>query len=218
MNDEPFDSTHLRNKTFEFKLGAHQVVIGLDVAVATMKKHEKSQFIFAPEYYCGKYGCEPRVPRDTPGMHTLLNTTSRYVYFICILFHIFWKQSCSRSRSSRSLRRTLTTSTRSRAKSSARRSLSRRWCRFATASARFVSCSVSMYRWTNGVKHIDCSNCRCFSSLATTTIGDWITARRPRSTARPSICWTTRAWIRKRMRSSGRASCSSSTWTCRRFA
>ena len=89
MNDEPFDSTHLRNKTFEFKLGAHQVVIGLDVAVATMKKHEKSQFIFAPEYYCGKYGCEPRVPRDTPGMHTLLNTTSRYVYFICILFHIF---------------------------------------------------------------------------------------------------------------------------------
>ncbi len=31
-----------------------------------MKKHEKSQFIFEPEYYCGKFGCEPRVPRDTP--------------------------------------------------------------------------------------------------------------------------------------------------------
>lgn len=68
MNDEPFDSTHLRNKTFEFKLGAYQVVYGLDVAVATMKKYEKSQFIFAPEYYCGKHGCEPRVPRDTPVM------------------------------------------------------------------------------------------------------------------------------------------------------
>jgi FK506-binding protein 6 len=68
MNDEPFDSTHLRNKTFEFKLGVNQVVIGLDIAVATMKKYEKSQFIFAPEYYCGKQGCEPRVPRDTPVM------------------------------------------------------------------------------------------------------------------------------------------------------
>ena len=43
MNDEPFDSTHLRNKSFEFKLGANEVVLGLDIAVATMKKHEKSQ-------------------------------------------------------------------------------------------------------------------------------------------------------------------------------
>ena len=69
MNDEPFDSTHLRNKTFEFKLGANQVVIGLDIGVATMKKHEKSQFIFEPYYYCGENGCEPRVPRNTPGEH-----------------------------------------------------------------------------------------------------------------------------------------------------
>ncbi len=67
MNDEPFDSTHLRNKTFEFKLGANQIVFGLEVAVASMKLHEKSQFIFAPDYYCGKQGCEPRVPKDTPG-------------------------------------------------------------------------------------------------------------------------------------------------------
>ncbi|CAF0907657.1 unnamed protein product [Brachionus calyciflorus] len=66
MNDEPFDSTHLRNKSFEFKLGAGNVVAGLDVAVASMKKHEKSQFIFEPDYYCGKFGCEPRVPKNTP--------------------------------------------------------------------------------------------------------------------------------------------------------
>ena len=38
MNDEPFDSTYLRSKTFEFKLGAGEVVAGLDIAVATMKK------------------------------------------------------------------------------------------------------------------------------------------------------------------------------------
>lgn len=66
MNDEPFDSTHLRNKTFEFKLGANTVVLGLEVAVATMKTHEKSQFIFEPYYYCGEAGCEPRVPKNTP--------------------------------------------------------------------------------------------------------------------------------------------------------
>ena len=32
-----------------------------------MKRKEKAQFIFQPEYYCGKYGCEPRVPKETPG-------------------------------------------------------------------------------------------------------------------------------------------------------
>jgi FKBP-type peptidyl-prolyl cis-trans isomerase len=57
MNDEPFDSTHLRNKSFEFKLGAGEVVYGLDVGVATMKRYEKAQFIFEPEYYIGKFGC-----------------------------------------------------------------------------------------------------------------------------------------------------------------
>ena len=67
MNDEPFDSTYLRNKSFEFKLGANEVVAGLDLAVSTMKKREKSQFIFEPDYYCGSRGCEPRVPRNTPG-------------------------------------------------------------------------------------------------------------------------------------------------------
>lgn len=66
MNDEPFDSTYLRNKTFEFKLGNGEVVAGLDASVATMKKREKSQFIFDPAYYCGKYGCPPRVPPETP--------------------------------------------------------------------------------------------------------------------------------------------------------
>ncbi len=31
-----------------------------------MKKREKAQFIFEPDYYCGKHGCPPRVPADTP--------------------------------------------------------------------------------------------------------------------------------------------------------
>lgn len=67
LNDEPFDSTYLRNKSFEFKLGANQVVQGLDIAVASMKRHEKSQFIFEPSYFMGEMGCEPRVPKSTPG-------------------------------------------------------------------------------------------------------------------------------------------------------
>jgi len=53
LNDEPFDSTFLRNRSFEFKLGANEVVAGLDIAVSTMKKKEKAQFIFDCEYYCG---------------------------------------------------------------------------------------------------------------------------------------------------------------------
>ncbi len=43
-----------------------QVVYGLEIAVSTMKRKEKSQFIFEPEYYCGRLGCEPRVPKETP--------------------------------------------------------------------------------------------------------------------------------------------------------
>jgi len=57
----------LRNKTFEFKLGANTAVLGLEIGVATMKKHEKSQFIFQPAYFMGELGCEPRVPRNTEG-------------------------------------------------------------------------------------------------------------------------------------------------------
>jgi FKBP-type peptidyl-prolyl cis-trans isomerase len=43
-----------------------EVVLGLDVGVLSMKQKEKAQFIFEPEYYCGKFGCEPRVPKETP--------------------------------------------------------------------------------------------------------------------------------------------------------
>jgi hypothetical protein len=43
--------------------------------VATMKKREKSQFIFEPDFYCGTNGCEPRVPKNTAGFkqYTLLS-------------------------------------------------------------------------------------------------------------------------------------------------
>lgn len=91
MNDEPFDSTYLRNKSFEFKLGDGSVVKGLDVAVSTMKRYERSQFIFDPEYYIGKGGCPPRVPPDTPGKRYLRYLFSPafwslFIFQICIIF------------------------------------------------------------------------------------------------------------------------------------
>jgi len=68
MTAEPFDSTYLRNKAFEFKLGANTVVLGMEIGIATMKQSEKSQFIFSPDFYVGRRGCEPRVPRETSVM------------------------------------------------------------------------------------------------------------------------------------------------------
>jgi hypothetical protein len=50
------------------------------VAVASMKKKEKSQFIFLPEYYCGKMGCEPRVPRETSGKQTIFLLIKKLEY------------------------------------------------------------------------------------------------------------------------------------------
>lgn len=66
LNEEPIDSSFLRNKPFEFRAGTNEVIIGLAEAILTMRNREKSQFIFAPEYYCGKHGCQPRIPADTP--------------------------------------------------------------------------------------------------------------------------------------------------------
>ncbi|XP_046840360.1 inactive peptidyl-prolyl cis-trans isomerase FKBP6-like isoform X2 [Xenia sp. Carnegie-2017] len=62
--DEPFDSTRLRNKQDQLKLGMGESLRGFDVAVATMKKGEISKFLFSPSYAYKKMGCPPRVPPD----------------------------------------------------------------------------------------------------------------------------------------------------------
>lgn len=68
LNDEPFDSTYLRSRSQEFRLGDGSVVAGLDMAVSTMRKNEKAQFIIEPKYFMGERGCPPRVPGNLPGM------------------------------------------------------------------------------------------------------------------------------------------------------
>lgn len=67
LNDEPFDSTYLRSRSTEFRLGDGSVVPGLDIAVSTMRKLEKAQFIIEPNYFMGERGCPPRVPGNLPG-------------------------------------------------------------------------------------------------------------------------------------------------------
>lgn len=67
LNDEPFDSTYLRSRSLEFRLGSGMVVPGLDIAVSTMRKQERAQFIVEPNYFMGERGCPPRVPGNLPG-------------------------------------------------------------------------------------------------------------------------------------------------------
>lgn len=67
LNDEPFDSTYLRSRSLEFRIGDGSVVPGMDIAVSTMRKLEKAQFIVEPNYFMGERGCPPRVPGNLPG-------------------------------------------------------------------------------------------------------------------------------------------------------
>nr|CAI5870076.1 unnamed protein product [Callosobruchus analis] len=62
---EPFDSTYARKKVHEFKVNNGEVLVGLDLAIQSMKLTEKSQFIIQPEYAYGKYGCLNRVPKNS---------------------------------------------------------------------------------------------------------------------------------------------------------
>lgn len=61
---EPFDSTRLRNRQQQIRLGA-SFILGFDVAMATMRKGEISKFIFSPAYAYREMGCPPRIPPDT---------------------------------------------------------------------------------------------------------------------------------------------------------
>lgn len=62
-NDEPFDSTYIRKSPQRFRLNNGEVLPGLNIAVATMKRTEKSQFLVDPDYAYGAQGCFERVPK-----------------------------------------------------------------------------------------------------------------------------------------------------------
>ncbi|CAG9855576.1 unnamed protein product [Phyllotreta striolata] len=67
-NAEPFDSTYARKKVHQFIVNNGEVLLGLDIAVQSMRINEKSQFLMQPMYAYGKLGCLQRVPPDTEVM------------------------------------------------------------------------------------------------------------------------------------------------------
>lgn len=57
------------------------MILGLDLAVGSMKKKEQSEFVFTPEMAYGINGCPPRIPGNA------------YVYFKVDLLD--WVDSCA---------------------------------------------------------------------------------------------------------------------------
>lgn len=60
--NEPFDSSYLQGKPIRITLGNGDVIPGLDLAVGSMRKREKSRFLIEPNYAYGIVGCAPRIP------------------------------------------------------------------------------------------------------------------------------------------------------------
>jgi FK506-binding protein 6 len=68
LSDEPFDSSRMRGRKHELKLGACKEIRGFELGVATMKRGELSRFMIYPEYAFGKMGCPPRIPAEAQVM------------------------------------------------------------------------------------------------------------------------------------------------------
>ena len=43
-------------------VAAGEVIPGWEVAVKSMRRNERSQFLISPDYAFGKIGCPPRIP------------------------------------------------------------------------------------------------------------------------------------------------------------
>lgn len=63
-NDEPFDSSRLRGKQHQFKLGGGEVLLGWEYGISTMKRGELARFMMQPRYAYGEMGCPPRIPQE----------------------------------------------------------------------------------------------------------------------------------------------------------
>jgi len=68
FNDEPFDSSRLRGRQHQFKLGEGEILMGWEIGIGTMKRGELARFIMTSQYAYGKYGCPPRIPKDATPM------------------------------------------------------------------------------------------------------------------------------------------------------
>lgn len=60
--DEPFDSSRLRGRQHQFKLGEGEILLGWEIGVGTMKRGELARFMTTYKYAYGELGCPPRIP------------------------------------------------------------------------------------------------------------------------------------------------------------
>ena len=50
-----------------------EVIPGWEVAVLSMRRNERSQYLISPEYAFGQMGCPPRIPPNATSMSTTIN-------------------------------------------------------------------------------------------------------------------------------------------------
>merc|ERR1712029_753872 len=67
--DETFDSTWLRGRAERFQVDDGQLLPGMEYALKSMKKKERSRFLISPDYGYGQLGVPPRIP---PAVQILL--------------------------------------------------------------------------------------------------------------------------------------------------
>lgn len=67
FDDEPFDSTRLRNRPYVTKID--EIVPGISVGISTMRKGELARFLLTPYYGFRELGCPPRVPPNVPVLY-----------------------------------------------------------------------------------------------------------------------------------------------------
>uniref|UniRef100_UPI00398F0323 inactive peptidyl-prolyl cis-trans isomerase FKBP6 n=1 Tax=Pristiophorus japonicus TaxID=55135 RepID=UPI00398F0323 len=85
--NKPFDSNVLRDVPRFMKLGQDITLLGMELAIRTMRKGEFSRFLFKPQYAYGQMGCPPRIPANATVMFELeilhfLDTLESDEYFI----------------------------------------------------------------------------------------------------------------------------------------
>ncbi|CAF1163189.1 unnamed protein product [Adineta steineri] len=62
--DEPFDTSFKRRRYLEFRIGKCDVLPGIDIAVGTMQRRERSKFIISSDLLYGELGCAPHIPES----------------------------------------------------------------------------------------------------------------------------------------------------------
>lgn len=66
--DEPYDSSHMRGVPDRFRLNNGGLIMGLDIAIQSMQKHEVSIFWIHADNAYGELGCPPLVPPNAEVM------------------------------------------------------------------------------------------------------------------------------------------------------